>query len=232
MSLVESLVLVRKDFMDKAGKVQKGCVVLLFFMAGLLYLCFGQGKRSDPEADVVSLECLNNAEPTISIEMDRQEERTTEEKVPEDEKNQIVIHVCGNVNMPGVYTVKEGTRVVDAIAAAGGFHELAAVDYVNQALILNDGQQIYIPSQEEVQKGAVKELALTLPSTAFLGKVNINHATKEELLSLPGIGEAKAERIIAYRKEHNGFQTIEDILQISGIKEAVYNKVKDRITVN
>ena len=135
----------------------------------------------------------------------------------------IYVYVTGAVENPGVYIMQTGDRIVDAVEAAGGFTEDAAETEVNLAQILEDEQQIHIPTQEEADAQAAAEEAA--------GLVNINTATLEELCTLTGIGEAKAQSIISYREENGDFSSIEEIMNISGIKEGVYEKIKDQITV-
>lgn len=109
----------------------------------------------------------------------------------------------------------------------------AAQDAVNQARVVVDGEQIYIPTKEEMQTQAAAQPGEspaegTKPQD---GKVNLNTATKEELMTLSGVGESRADSIIAYREENGRFQNTEELMQISGIKEGLYNKIKDNITV-
>ena len=116
----------------------------------------------------------------------------------------------------------------EAIAKAGGLTENAAAEAVNQARVVVDGEQIYVLSLDEVKgAGVVSEVTERTDD----GKININTAEKEELMTLTGVGEAKAQSIIAYREEQGGFQSIEELMQIEGIKEGVFNKIKDEITV-
>ena len=133
----------------------------------------------------------------------------------------IFVYVCGAVNREGVYELPRGSRVYQAIEAAGGFREDAEARNVNQAEVVEDEERIYVPViGEEVQMDSEKD-----------GKVNINNASKEELMTLPGVGESRAESIIKYREEVGMFQTIEDIMQVSGIKEGLFNKIKELITI-
>ena len=155
------------------------------------------------------------------------------------EPSMITVHVCGAVTAPGVYELKVPARVVDAIAEAGGFDEQAAEAYLNQASFLTDGQQVYVPTEEEAEQ------AFQLPASADTGMagtqagaaetevtgININTASKEELMNLPGIGEAKAESILRYRESSGGFRAIEDIMQVEGIKEGLFYKMQERICV-
>ena len=129
---------------------------------------------------------------------------------------------------PGVYELQENSRLYEAITAAGGLTEAAADTYLNQAEILTDGQQIYVPSGEEVQAPA----DLLQRPEAGDGKGNINTASREELMTLTGIGEAKAEAIIRYREDKGSFKSAEELKEVEGIKDGVYNKVKDQIKVS
>ena len=141
----------------------------------------------------------------------------------------ISVHVCGAVVKPGVYQLEEGARVIQAIEAAGGVCNDAKQDYLNLACFLRDGDKIYVPSAEEIESGDIPDN--TYETIENILCININTATKSELMQLPGIGESKADSIILYRKEHGNFKTTEDIMLINGIKEAVYNQIKDYIKV-
>ena len=147
----------------------------------------------------------------------------------------IFVHVCGQVNAPAVYEFENGARVVEAIEKAGGFMENAATDYLNLAKVLTDGEKIYVPDKEEAlglnpvnvdtAQGNVADAKDTNT------KVNINTASKEELLSLKGIGDSRAQDIINYRTENGKFAAIEDIMKVPGIKQGAFNKIKDNIRV-
>ena len=146
----------------------------------------------------------------------------TDITVNESEDVCIYVYVCGKVNNPGVVCLKKDARVYEAIEAAGGMTAEAMADAVNQAKPVNDGDMIYIPGVNE---------EYTMEEAFGDGLVNINTASKEELMTLPGIGESKADSIIEYRNSSGGFTVIEDIMQISGIKESAFNKIKEYIKV-
>ncbi len=137
----------------------------------------------------------------------------------------IYVHICGEVKNPGVYELPEGSRIFEAVEAAGGFTEEAAQASLNLAQVITDEAQIVILTQEETEEKKRLEQERTA------GIVNINTASKEQLMTLTGIGESRAEDIIRYRKESGGFQSIEEIMKVPGIKEAAYLKIKDSITV-
>lgn len=131
------------------------------------------------------------------------------------------VHIAGAVNKAGVYYVSKGTIVNDVIDMAGGATKEADLSLINLAESVYAGMKIMVYKEGE-------EVIIGTQST---GLVNINTADKTALMTLPGIGESKAESIIEYRKEHGPFEKIEDIMNIAGIKEAMYNKIKNRITV-
>ena len=146
------------------------------------------------------------------------------------EEGDVYVYVCGAVNAPGVYELKEGARVYEAIQLAGGLTEAAAADAVNQARIVTDGEQIRVPTVEEAQNQGAGVAGEVTEGTEN-NKININTAGKEELMTLTGIGEAKAESIMDYREKNGSFTSIEELMQIEGIKEGVFNKIKDDITI-
>ncbi len=150
------------------------------------------------------------------------EEVAEELEVPKEaEEDTIFVYVCGAVVHEGVYELPIGSRSYEAIAMAGGFTEIAATTEIDQAALLADEMTLYVPNYSEaVEEQKVED-----------GKVNINIASKEELMTLPGVGESKASGIISYREEHGGFKAIEEIMQITGIKEGLFEKVKDYIRI-
>ena len=133
------------------------------------------------------------------------------------------------MNAPGVYELAGDARVYEAIALAGGLNDAAAGEALNQASTVTDGERIYIPTAEELEKGIVDGQTAQVTGTDNQGQININTAAKEELKTLPGIGDAKADSIISYREANGGFQTVEELMQVEGIKEGVFNKIKDRV---
>uniref|UniRef100_UPI004056451A helix-hairpin-helix domain-containing protein n=1 Tax=Acetatifactor sp. TaxID=1872090 RepID=UPI004056451A len=143
----------------------------------------------------------------------------------QEEQSLICVYICGAVVTPGVYEMPEGSRINDALQAAGGFAENAGKEQVNLAATVTDGQQIYFPTEEEA-----KEMVLASQEVTD-GLVDINTADAALLMTLPGIGEARAEAIIAYREEHGAFKKTEDLQNVPGIKENMYKKLCDKIIV-
>ena len=165
-----------------------------------------------------------------------------ENNTPEDrrdvgnsEKSGIYVYICGEVINPGVYELSGDSRIYEAVDAAGGFTENAARECVNLASKVSDGMQITIYNREEAASLQADSASVGgnagKSGTSGSGLVNLNTATKEELMTLKGIGESKAEDIIRYREKSGGFKKIEDIMKISGIKENGFQKIKDSITV-
>lgn len=160
-----------------------------------------------------------------------------------EETTYIYVHICGAVISPGVYRAREGSRLIDFIQLAGGLTKKAAGDYINQAQLVADGQRIYIPDKEEIKDLTIEEFLVgegssstknslgdTLESSENSDNgdsalININTANAEELMSISGIGEAKAASILAYREKNGKFNSIEDLMNIPGIKEGLFNQI-------
>ena len=144
-----------------------------------------------------------------------------------DDEAPVAVYVCGAVNSPGVYYLLPEAIKEDALLAAGGFATGASENYINLADQITPGEKIYFPEESELDQ---EELTGTGVDSG--GRVNINKATVEELMTLPGIGENKANAIVEYRENSGYFSCIEDIMNIPGIKDGVFNNIKDCIVVN
>lgn len=166
------------------------------------------------------------------------------------QQSMIYVDVCGAVANPGVFQLAAGSRVFQAIEAAGGYLPEAALTCVNRAGVLTDGQQLYILTQEEMERqgldpaemakasdGQMNGSAGTGQNTGMAAQVqqdnriNINTADEAQLTTLTGIGATRAQAIIAYREENGPFAAIEDIMNVQGIKEGTFAKIKDEIVV-
>ena len=168
---------------------------------------------------------------------------------PREDMPLVYIHVCGLVCTPGVYGLPAGSRVYEAIEAAGGFSEAAVPDYLNLAQVLEDGMKIQVPDRDQAEEWKARGLTQSgismgggtagVQTSGRTGsgeggskaRVNLNTASREELMTLRGIGASRADDIIHYRQEFGGFKSIEDIMNVSGIKDAAFEKIKDSITV-
>ena len=167
-----------------------------------------------------------------------------------EEAKTLVVHICGAVSAPGVYELPAGSRIIDAVEAGGGFLPEADEACCNLAEEIVDGCQIYIMTKSEscadgqtekkagIQTSPDSDMQTTdrnvrSNSAPALenGLVNLNTADVAALMTLPGIGESRAKAIISYREQHGAFAQIEDIMKISGIKQAAFSKIKDKITV-
>lgn len=161
-------------------------------------------------------------------------------------EQKIYVHVCGAVANPGVYEMTSVSRIFEAVEAAGGFTDEADGDYVNQAEMLADGMKIQIPTkaqtaewiaagdilmQQEVVSLAKAEAENSITPDRVQQKVNINQADEATLCTITGIGQGRAAAIITYREQNGGFNAIEDIMKVDGIKQATFEKIKEQICV-
>ena len=147
-------------------------------------------------------------------------------------KEMIYIHVVGAVKRPDVYIFDHKPRIVDVIKKAGGFKKNAAKNTINMAESLDDGMQLVIPTKSEVNKLEKQRKADSGNESLAEGiKVDLNKATRDELMTLSGVGESKADAIIEYRESTGKFKKIEDLMNIPGIKEGVFNKIKEKISI-
>jgi len=201
--------------MDLQNKRRLAAAILL---AALVLLGI---QQIQPEEQIATVVMQNTAEkPEVSISQ------------PEIVKNEIVVHVAGAVENPGVYTLTEGQRVEDALQKAE-LTDQADADALNRAALLNDGQKIVVPFTDEAHTINQQENSSehSLSTSEQNHKINLNQATITQLMDLPGIGEVKAGAIIQYRQEHGGFQSVEELLQVSGIGRAIYAQVADSVYV-
>ena len=207
----------------------KKTVIFLFLI--LCMTAVNTGCQKKQETDFI----LENPKEHTDIEKQTEGNKDIKEGKSDSEKEKstenIFVYVCGAVQKPGVYEFLPGQRICDAIAAAGGLSEQAAGDSLNQAEVLSDGQMLRVLTTEEAAAATVQPGQETAESSRD-GRVDINTADASALMSLPGIGQSKADAIIAYRNEHGAFKAPEELMNISGIKEGVYQKIKDSIKVN
>ena len=143
--------------------------------------------------------------------------------------SEIMVYVSGEVIRPGVYRLDSEHRVADALNAAGGPTADADLDRINLAMRLNDEDQIHVPAVGSSRAGSVR--TASAPGSGVSGKLNVNAATVEELVSLPGIGVAKAAAIVEYRKIHGPFERVEDLVEVSGIGDGILGSIRHLIEV-
>ena len=233
------------------------CYTVTLILCGTLFLTGLTGCKSR-EAQFL-IEGLQEAKAEVDAESSEEKTSGQKSKVEADEKKSdseemqpemIYVDVCGAVANPGVFQLAAGSRVFQAIEAAGGYLPEAALTCVNRAGVLTDGQQLYILTQEEMERqgldpaemagasdGQMNGSAGTGQNTGMTAQVqqdnriNINTADEAQLTTLTGIGATRAQAIIAYREENGPFAAIEDIMNVQGIKEGTFAKIKDEIVV-
>ena len=209
-------------FFKVISKIKYRCLIVL--LGGIVFFLTGCGARDEAIVLISSGESvaeypeLEAAEQAAEPNAGNVSEASSEEKM-------LYVYVCGAVQSPGVVEVPEGSRAEEALLLAGGMTEKADPFYVNLAEPVTDGQKLYFPTTEEA------ESLESAAQAAEAGLVNINTATAEELCALPGIGASRAADIVRYREKNGNFQTPEDIMKVSGIKQNAYDKLCDKITV-
>ena len=196
--------------------------VTFIIIAGFLYVS-RENTKNIQEEFVTSEDIAITKQPSEPLVTDREQIEVS---------RKLCCYVCGAVKHPGVYTFSEGARMNELIEQAGGFTKEAAVTYLNLAKTVTDSEKIYVPTEDEVSSLVnLQDGTTTESKSGAEDKVNINTADIDKLTSLPGIGEAKAGCIISYREDHGAFQSIEELKNVEGIKDGVFNKVKDLISV-
>ncbi|MCR5249370.1 MAG: helix-hairpin-helix domain-containing protein [Lachnospiraceae bacterium] len=195
--------------------MKKQIVRVLVLWAVSLFLLMGCGSAQAYLDQQIEKAGESDALPTLG---------ETNGGAPED-ADACCVHVSGAVAVPGVYVLGPGSRLIDAVNMAGGFTEEADEDYLNLAAVVADGQQYHVPTKEETE-GLAEQSGVTAD-----GLVDINRAGAEELMSLTGIGPGKAQAILEYREEHGSFASTEELMNVSGIGESSFNKLRDEIVV-
>ena len=213
---------------ENLNKKQKTIILIIAIIVaiGMIYFIYNKNQiRSDIDLESEIL-ISNTSENKTNVEL---------------QEDLVIIHITGSVKNPGIVKLKDGSRIEDAIEAAGGLTENADITNVNLAYVLDDGVKIRIPSITDEKNGdeqileegsgenIIEETNMTLGASTK--EVNINKATETELQSLPGIGASLASRIIEYRNQNGKFSTIEDIKNVNGIGDSKYDNIKDFITV-
>lgn len=205
--------------------VRKNSVHILLVVF-VFYLLFSQIIQKDE----MTASLLTETEIDVSL--------TTEELRKETSISEIYVDIKGEVVFPGVYRLVNGSRLLDVIELAGGVTEQANMNQINQSLLLTDQMMIIIPSKnqpfnnfEEYSINSIESSVVTI-SQSNNPLLNINTATLEELQTLSGIGPKKAEAILNYRQENGSFQTIDDLLNVDGIGEKIFEQLKNEIMVS
>lgn len=214
-------------FLTHFFKLKYGCLLLgILCMTGMVTGCGSKDEAivlipsENPSVEMAALESVEK-----EAEITAEDEKAAEKKETGTAQATVYVYVCGAVYQPGVVEVAAGSRAEEALRLVGGMTAEADPFYVNLAETVTDGQKLYFPTAEEAETMTVTAKAKED------GLVNINTASSEELCTLPGIGASRAADIIRYREKCGSFQTKEDIMKVSGIKQNAYDKLCDHITV-
>ena len=205
---------------------------LLIFILGIIgyYIYMNQSNFSISDEDILISQ--DNTENVIDDE--------TKNTTNEENKNMIIVHVSGAVKSEGIVELEEESRIVNAIEKAGGLKENACIKDINLASRVEDGEKIYIPTNEEYTKlennnknsnSNLLESSSKKTNETKNNKINLNTATQSELETLPGIGSSTALKIITYRNENGKFKSIEDIKKVKGIGENKFKEIKNFIVI-
>lgn len=205
-----------------------GVIIFLFFLtAGLWYYVQGSTLFEQRKITTEITGVLDTLENEAFITQSPIQETSETEK--------LVVHVCGAVENPGIYMLPTGSRLYEAVTMAGGFSEEADSAYHNLARVIEDGERIYILTSSETKELTAEQQVMgesgLNASLQSNGLINLNTATIEQLMTLPGIGEARAADILSYRTKIGQFTDIEELMNVSGIGESRFEKIKDKITV-
>lgn len=215
-----------KSFKKNKNMYILGCIIVIVI---LIIICLFI-EKNDYKDDTTTISNI-----IVEEESNIAENKTNQEKT-------IFIHIAGEVVLPGIIEVDEGSRVKDVVEKAGGFTETADLSKVNLAYQVEDGQKINIPSIEDKDKGLNESDTRSIIQNDDGGvvisneiknseKININTATQSELESLTGIGPSMASKIVIYRQKNGKFKKIEDIKNVSGIGDSKYEAIKNEICV-
>ena len=205
-------------------KIKIIATITFIILAGTVYSVSTmiKGGKADDRIELVVTDSVISTSDEADSHFDSSDDSTKD-----DSNTDIYVHICGAVINPGVYQVPAGTRVYQALELAGGSSNDAYLSGINLADKLADGQKVYIPAEGENAEGILSIDSGGVQSVM----ININTASEAELMTLPGIGQSRAKDIINYRVKNGVFEYIDDIMKVSGIKEAAFEKIKDLIKV-
>ena len=205
-------------------KIKIIATITFIILAGTVYSVSTmiKGGKADDRIELVVTDSVISTSDEADSHFDSSDDSTKD-----DSNTDIYVHICGAVINPGVYQVPAGTRVYQALELAGGSSNDAYLSGINLADKLADGQKVYIPAEGENAEGILSIDSGDVQSVM----ININTASEAELMTLPGIGQSRAKDIINYRVKNGLFESIDDIMKVSGIKEAAFEKIKDLIKV-
>ena len=217
----------KKNYIKKElGKVLVGVLSCCMFLSGC------KNALQDEIAWNLEEEAVETKIPYDESIVLEDETNGIGEETADEQDAMIYVYICGAVTEPGVYEIAEGSRLFELIDASGGMLESADATSQNLARVVEDGEQILILTKEEAEERRKSGMAVAPTNTdKKQGLVNINTATVQELTTLTGIGESRALAIIAYREEKGLFQSIDGIKKVAGIKEGLFERIKNQITI-
>ncbi len=216
-----------RELLARAGLAGLSDAAIVALLGALSVVLVVAVWRFWPSAPGAAAECIPAEETVTSVVASE-----STEPAPAD----VVVHVVGAVQSPGVYTLEAGSRVGDAIEAAGGTSKDAAVEAVNLARVLQDGEQIVLPTKEQVASGVAVGAGAApgvgaAGGAATGGKIDLNRATVADLDTLPGVGPSTAQKIVDDRAKNGPFKKVEDLMRVSGIGQKKFESLKDLVTV-
>ena len=238
LSNIEYYVQSAKTFIKKNNKYVQIAVTIIAIIAALLFFVLnGEKSPNQNYKHAPSTSSLKETkeDSTTSDKHSRSRKRSKNNSKAKSKKEAepdelIIADISGEINKPGVYKIRPGTRVFELIDQAGGLSENANADVINRASIVSDGQKIVIPSKITGEQG---HQAIDNPdiSSNISGLVNINQADQNQLESIAGIGPAMAKRIIEYRRSNGYFGSIDELMNVKGIGTKKFDKIKAYVTI-
>ncbi|PMC82574.1 helix-hairpin-helix domain-containing protein [Anaerococcus hydrogenalis] len=206
-----------------ADKKDKLIIALIIGIVIILSRNFVNNQKKD---ELV----FENTSSSVSIEANQLSNKETREKI-ENNNTTMKVHISGEINKPGVYDIKDNYRLEDLVNDAGGLTNNADINKINLAMKLEDQMHIIIPNKNNQENNQTQDQLVTPTNTNENKKININSADKNSLMTLPNIGDKRAEAIIEYR-QRNKFNKIDDIKNVSGIGDKYFEAMKDMIVVD
>ncbi|GKU23412.1 ComEA family DNA-binding protein [Clostridium folliculivorans] len=222
--------------MKKKEKLVGSLIIFVVLIIFLTIGYFNTTKRNLTQKDMEDMFVEVNKSDAKQTSVDKSDKKEVNNTSSTNNKK-VIVEIKGEVKKPDVYYLDEGSIVKDLIQQAGGLTEKADITPVNQAKKLVNNECIIINNKDQINANVVskninKEVSVSAGADESNSIININTASKEELDKIPGIGAVTAEKIIEYREKNSGFKNIEDIKKVDRIGDKMFEKIKDRISVN
>ncbi len=239
LSSIECYVQSAKSIVKRNSKYVQIAVTIIAIIAALLFFVFNGEKSSnmdkkqapsisslkEPHSSKDASKSINTKSKTVTKNKSKNKARKSS-----DYDELIIVDISGEINKPGVYKLRPGTRVYELIEQAGGLSEMANADVINRASTVSDGQKIVIPSKASTGQD-IKQSGDADCSSNASGLVNINQADQKQLESIAGIGPSMAKRIIEYRNSNGFFGSIDELMNVKGIGAKKFDKIKTYVTI-